>query len=100
MDEDDLEKRLQEKGCEAPRLSPSDIDAVIEKVDFHVFPETTLTVACLHLRNGFCVTGESAAAAPENFDAEIGRQIAFRNGREKIWALEGYRLKQRMFEAD
>jgi hypothetical protein len=30
----------------------------------------------LVLRNGFTVTGESACASPENFDAEIGRKIA------------------------
>src|SRR5438270_1281596 len=28
----------------------------------------------LVLRNGFTVTGESACASPENFDAEIGRK--------------------------
>jgi hypothetical protein len=33
----------------------------------------------------------------ENFNAEIGRKIAHTNAREKIWALEGYRLKQELF---
>ncbi|MBZ4022193.1 hypothetical protein CKO11_06950 [Rhodobacter sp. TJ_12] len=100
MNDQELEKTLQSKGLNAPRLSPADIDAAIAKADYHRFPGTTLTVACLTLRNGFCVTGESASASPENFDAEIGRDIAFRNAREKIWALEGYRLKQQIFEAE
>lgn len=65
---------------------------------YYVFPSTTLTVCCLTLRNGFNVTGESAAASPENFDEEIGRKIAFENARDKIWQLEGYLLKQRLFE--
>lgn len=50
------------------------------------------------LKNGFTVTGESAAASPENFDAEIGRKIARQNAREKIWMLEGYLLKQRLHD--
>jgi hypothetical protein len=39
----------------------------------------------------------SSAASLENFDAEIGRRIARQNAREKIWALEGYLLKQVLF---
>lgn len=94
MNEQQIEKEIQEKGLNAPRLTPDKIDAVISGEDYHVFPGTTLTVCCLTLRNGFTVTGESAAASPENFDAEIGRKIARQNARDKIWALEGYLLKE------
>ncbi len=89
-----IEQELQAKGLNAPRLSPGDIDAVIVGEQYHVFDGTTLTVCCLTLRNGFTVTGESAAVSQENFDAEIGRKIARQNARDKIWALEGYLLKQ------
>ncbi|GJG71287.1 hypothetical protein NIHE100087_17690 [Enterobacter hormaechei] len=50
------------------------------------------------LRNGFTVTGESACASPENFDAEIGRKIARENAVNKIRVLEGYLLKQKLSE--
>jgi hypothetical protein len=63
---------------------------------YYVFPGTTLTVCCLTLLNGFTVTGESAAASPENFDVEIGRKIARDNARGQIWAFEGY-LLQRLY---
>ena len=76
-----------------PRLTPAHIDAQIVSEAFHVFPGTTLTVCALTLRNGFQVVGESAAASPENFDQEIGRKIARDNARGKIWALEGYALR-------
>lgn len=89
-----IEAELQAKGKTAPRLTPAHIDAQIASEDYHVFPGTTLTVCCLKLRNGFCVTGESAAASPENFDEEIGRKIARDKAREKIWPLEGYMLRQ------
>ena len=85
------------KGLNARRLRPEDIDAVIKDVQYYVFPNTQLTVCCMTLKNGFTVTGESACASPENFDKEIGEKIAYANAREKIWALEGYLLKQELY---
>ncbi len=95
-DEQAIEQEIQSKGLNAPRLTPDHIDRQIKSVDYHVFPGTTLTVCALTLQNGFNVTGESAAASPENFDAEIGRKIAFDNARNKIWAFEGYSLRDRL----
>lgn len=98
MSEAEIEKEINDKGLNAPRLNPAHIDSVIVGEDYYRFPGTTLTVCCLTLRNGFNVTGESAAASPENFNQEIGNKIARQNAREKIWALEGYLLKQRLHE--
>lgn len=53
-----------------------------------------LTFCVLVLRNGFTVTGESACASPENFDAELGKKIARQNAVQKMWPLMGYELKQ------
>jgi hypothetical protein len=50
----------------------------------------------LVLRNGFTVTGESACASPENFDAELGRKIARANAVNKVWLLMGYALKEKL----
>ena len=55
-----------------------------------------LTFCVLVLRNGFTVTGESACASPENFDAELGRKIARQNAISKLWPLMGYALKERL----
>lgn len=96
MSEKQIEKEIQEKGLNAPRLTPDHIDSVIVDEAYHVFPNTTLTVCCLKLDNGYTVTGESAAASHENFDEEIGRKIARENARNKIWMLEGYLLKERL----
>lgn len=95
-DEAAIESEIQAKGLTAPRLTPDKIDATIASEAFYVFPGTTLTVCALTLRNGFIVTGESAAASPENFDAELGQKIARDNARNKIWAFEGYLLRQQL----
>lgn len=55
-----------------------------------------LTICVLVLKNGFTVTGESACASPENFNAEIGRQIARLSATNKMWPLLGYALKDRL----
>ena len=58
-----------------------------------------MTFCVLVLRNGFTVTGESACASPENFDAELGRKIARQNAVSKTWPLMGYHLKQKLAES-
>lgn len=96
--EAEIEQEIQDKGLEAPRLTPNDINNAIVDEQFYVFPGTTVTVCCLTLRNGYNVTGQSACASPENFDEEIGRKVAKDEARKKIWDLEGYLLKQRISE--
>lgn len=95
--EQSIEKEIQEKGKTAPRLTPESIDNTIVKEQYHVFEGTTLTVCVLTLYNGYTVTGESAAVSEDNFDEEIGRKIAHDNARNKIWQLEGYLLKNKLY---
>ncbi len=122
MNDKEIEQEIQAKGKTAPRVTPDHIESVIRsEVYFTVgdaikantgvrikseyvegerilAPLDYLTICTLVLRNGFTVTGESACASPENFDAEIGRKIARANAVQKIWALEGYLLKKSLFE--
>lgn len=95
-DEQAIEKEIQDKGLNAPRLTPDHIDKTILAEQFYVFPGTTLTVCALTLKNGFQVVGESAAASPANFDADLGKKISRDNARAKIWALEGYLLRSKL----
>jgi len=95
--EQEIELEIQEKELTAPRVTPDIINATIAKEHYHIFQGTSLTVCVIELKNGFTVTGESACVSPENFDAEIGKKIAFDNAREKIWALEGYALADRIY---
>ena len=91
-----LEQELVSKGLTAPRVTPDHIDSTIVSEQYHVFEGTTITVCLLTLRNGYTVSGESACASSENFDAEVGKKRARENARNKIWALEGYLLKDKL----
>lgn len=106
-DDAGIEAEIQAKGKTAPRVTPADIEANIASE--HYFrasdavygcdpesPLALLTFCVLVLQNGFTVTGESACASPENFDAGIGRKIARENAKQKMWPLMGYHLKSRL----
>lgn len=98
LNEQAIEAELQAKGLSAPRLTPDLIDECIVGEAFHVFPGTTLTICALTLRNGYVVTGESAAASPENFNRVIGEEVSRSAARAKIWGLEGYLLREKLHE--
>ena len=95
MNDNEIEKEIQEKNLNAPRLTPELIQGKIVKQDHHVF-NGVLTVVVLTLENGFTVTGESACASPENFNEELGIKIARDNAVGKSWMLEGYLLKEKL----
>jgi hypothetical protein len=98
MDCKAIEQEIQDKGLTASRVTPDRIENVIVSEQYHVFNGTTLTVCCLTLANGFTVLGESACASPENYDADLGRKIARENAKQKIWALEGYALRNELIK--
>lgn len=96
MNEQQVESEIQAKGLTAPRVTPETVDATISGEHYWTPDGTTLTVCVLVLRNGFTVTGESACASAENFNVELGKKIARDNARQKIWALEGYALRNKL----
>jgi hypothetical protein len=97
MSEKTVEEKIQEKGLTAPRIAPDDIDKKIDKISYHRL-NGTLTICVVTLQNGFTVTGESACASPENFNEELDQNIARINAKEKIRALEGYLLKEKLYQ--
>ena len=99
MTDKQIEKEIQSKNLNAPRLTPEIIESKIKKCEFHKLTEV-LTVCVITLENDFTVTGESACASPKNFDKELGEKISKKNAVDKIWMLEGYLLKQKLFEGN
>lgn len=97
MNETQLDSLIRSKGLNAPRLTPSDIDSAIYTVSYTTLPSGKVMVCEIILRNGYSVRGEAATVSKENFDEEIGKEISFKNAREKIWQLEGYLLQEMLF---
>lgn len=114
VDDQGIESLIQSKGKTAPRITPDGVEKNIASEHYFIASEAAgfipvggvdyfpprpvhsldlLTFCVLVLQNGFTVTGESACASPENFDAEIGRKIARANAVQKIWPLMGYQLR-------
>ena len=87
---DDAQEAVANPG---PRVTEDRINEVIKTVDFFKLTQV-MTVCVITLINGYEVLGKSACASPENFDAEIGKDLAFEDARQQIWHLEGYLLKQ------
>ena len=116
MNDQQIEQQIQAKGLTAPRVTPDDIEANIASEHYFTAEDgvgrasrgrtsvggknpyalSLLTFCVLVLRNGFTVTGESACASPENFDAELGRKIARQNAIDKVWPLMGYELRSKL----
>jgi Phage protein (N4 Gp49/phage Sf6 gene 66) family len=113
---DDIEQETPAKPEGAPRVTLAHVEGRIAGEYFftaadgvhgndlgpnfeqHFTPLSCLTFCVLVLKNGFTVTGESACVSLENFDAETGRKIARQKAVDKICMLEGYLLKQELFE--
>ena len=114
-----IERLIKAKGKTAARVTPADIEANIASEHYFTAADgafaaddgphsevanrrnipdalNLLTFCVLVLKNGYTVTGESACASPENFDAEIGRRIARENAVQKIWPLMGYELRSKL----
>jgi len=94
----DTEQMIQDLGATtAPRVTPADVLAKVAQVTYHRLTEV-LTVCVIRTQNGFTVTGESACASPENYKQEIGEKIAYNEAFGKLYGLEGYLLKQELYE--
>lgn len=114
-----IERLIQAKGKTAPRITPADVEANIASEHYFTAadgvrgallssspelgieiaeddPRSLLTFCVLILRNGLTCVGTSACASPENFDAQIGRQIARQKALDDVWKVMGYELRTKL----
>lgn len=93
----DFEKRAGEVAVQ-PRVTKDDVEARIADVAYVVYPPhaPVLTVAIITTHEGFTVTGESACASPENFNAQLGQDIARERAFNTLWGFEGYLLRNKL----
>ncbi len=81
----------------APRVTEGHIDSLILGATYYNPPGTTVTACFMRLANGTVVTGTSACVSPENFNTKMGMDLAYKDAKRQVWALEGYLLAERMW---
>ncbi len=108
---DKTEEAILRAGMTAPRITPDVIAAAMEKVEYvSSQPEgTTSTFVHAYLKSSvsdrkfLLATGQSACVSPQNFNAQIGLDIAQRQAvalaTSKMWELLGFTLFQEMEHA-
>lgn len=110
MDPKILEQRIVAAGSNSPRVKPEDINALMGTVVYVISqPEGTTSTFChayLPGTNGkmfSLATGHSACVVPENFNAQIGRDLAQSKAtsaaKDKLWELCGFALFNEMNKA-
>jgi len=95
-DDISTEAMIQERGLNAPRLTPELIDSVIVDETYTILPSGKVMVCELTLKNGFTVRGDAAVVSKANFNEEVGKKVSRENARGKVWELEGYLLQERL----
>lgn len=105
--DDAIEREIVEKGKTAPRITPQMLEDQVMTEYWgrasDLFSQAPaqkalecLTICVITTKNGFTLTGTSACASPENYDAELGRKIARAKAIEQLWPLMGYELKSKL----
>lgn len=72
------------------KVTIEELKGLVVREEYYRFPDSTHTVCCLYLKNGFSVIGTAACLNPEDYDQTLGRQIAYDAAIDKMWALQGY----------
>lgn len=82
------------------KVTLEDINAAINTVAYHVFPGTTVTTCLITLKNGTNILGKNYGRInPDQQDWEMGKKYAYEDAVRQIWELEGYLIRQHLFEA-
>lgn len=92
----------------APRVALADIEAAIaarydltaDKALGDDVPKMDslklLSICILVMSNGFTIIGKSAPASAANFNAELGRKLAYEDAIRQLWPLMGYALRDKL----
>lgn len=81
------------------KLTEDDIKARVIDAEFFHVDGTTTTLCLLKTVSDFVVTGTSACIDAAEFDAAVGRELAYKDALRQLWSLEGYRVSCATHEA-
>lgn len=103
MDDNKTEQAIIKAGLTAPRIFPENINQLHSTVVYVDSQPSGCTSSYCHAflpgKDGkmfSLATGHSACVSPENFNPQIGKDVAFNKAslaaKDKLWELEGYAL--------
>tara|TARA_B100000686_G_C16784542_1_gene974331 strand:+ start:2826 stop:3089 length:264 start_codon:yes stop_codon:yes gene_type:complete len=75
------------------------IEQIASKEFIHPETQPTMTLCVLLTKNGCAVVGQSACVDPSIFNKNIGQNVAYKDAVSKLWQLEGYLLRQKIYES-
>lgn len=95
LPQDELQELLDQRP--GPTVSLEGIHEKIREVTFYTHQHMTICV--VELLNGFFLLGKAAPVDPLNFNPDIGIHYAFQDAVRKGWEVEGYLLRNNLYEA-
>lgn len=93
------------EGRTAPRISLNDIVGAIRDTHYTTadlalgivdWDLAILTLCILKMKNGFIVIGKSAPMSRENFNAELGKKLAYEDCVRQLWPLMAFAAKEKV----
>lgn len=81
------------------KLTQEYLESLVVHHEYNYVPNTSITICTLFLQNGTKLMGKNYGAInSNNQDWELAKELAYKDAFDQLWELEGYLLRQRMFE--
>lgn len=74
------------------KVTREQVENFVVSEQYHHFPGTNVTIACLKGKNGFDAVGISGCADPAEFIPEFGRKAARDDAIKNLWGHMGFEL--------
>lgn len=78
-------------------INIDDLHKKIKSTTYQRIGDSTMTICVITMQNGYTVLGYSACVDPAAFKQALGEKYAFDNALNKVWDLEGYLLKEKLY---
>ena len=73
------------------KIKPAEIDDILSHAKINTVCLTNKTVSVtVTLANGFEITDTGSCLNPDDFNVEIGKDVAMQRIKDRLWMLEGY----------
>lgn len=82
----------------ATETEKDDVASPLDPADDVSYACRLLTVCIVVMQNGFIVIGKAVPASPENFNVDLGRNLAYEDAVRQLWPLEGYLLRETLHQ--